>query len=158
MARRVEPVSGEFAFEHSIELRFRDTDAFGHVNNAVYLSYFEAARAGYYALVTGTPFMTGEHGSAHTFVIAEARVAYRAPVRFGEKLLVGCRFAWTGRTSFGLEYRIRAEETAAGTARIVADGETVQVMFDLERNRVTRVPDDLIALFESYEGRRIPRR
>jgi acyl-CoA thioester hydrolase len=158
VARRGEAIHGDFAFEHSVEVRFRDTDAFGHVNNAVYLSYFEAARAGYYAAVTGTPFMTGEHGSAHTFVIAEARVAYRAPVLFGERLLVGCRFAWTAKTSFGLEYRIRAEETPAGSARVVADGATVQVMFDLDRNRVVRVPADLISQFEEYENRTIPRR
>jgi acyl-CoA thioester hydrolase len=158
VGRRGEQLVGDFRYEHPVEVRFRDTDAFGHVNNAVYLSYFEAARAGYYAAVTGTPFMTGEHGSAHNFVIAEARVAYRAPVLFGETVLVGCRFAWTSRTSFGLEYRIRAETSTVGEGRTVADGETVQVMFDLARNRVARVPDELIALFEAYEGRPIPRR
>ncbi len=158
MGRRTEPVSGDFAYEHPIEVRFRDTDAFGHVNNAVYLSYFEAARAGYYAAVTGTPFMTGDHGSAHNFVIAEARVAYRAAVLFGETLLVGCRFAWAGKTSFGIEYRIRATKSAVGEARVVADGETVQVMFDLQRNRISRVPPELMARFEAYEGRPIPRR
>ena len=158
MVRRGAPITGEFAFEHPIEVRFRDTDAFGHVNNAVYLSYFEAARAGYYAAVTGTPFLTGDHGSAHNFVIAEARVVYRAPSLFGETLRVGCRFAWAGRTSFGLDYRVRAEKSAVGEERVVADGETVQVMFDLDRNRVTRVPADLLALFEEFEGGPIPRR
>jgi acyl-CoA thioesterase FadM len=43
-------------------------------------------------------------------------------------------------------------------ARLVADGETTQVMFDLERDRVTRVPADLLAMFEAYEGHEIPRR
>jgi acyl-CoA thioester hydrolase len=158
MSRRGEPVGGDFAYEHPVEIRFVDTDAFGHVNNAVYLSYFEAARAGYYAKVTGAPFMTGAHGSAHTFVIAEARITYRAPALFGEALVVGCRFAWTSRTSFGLEYSVKAEASVVGPARVVADGETVQVMFDLERNRVMRVPADLIAMFEAYQGRPIPRR
>lgn len=158
MTRRAEPITGDFRYEHPIEIRFVDTDAFGHVNNAIYLSYFEAARAGYYAAVTGSPFMTGEHGSAHTFVIAEARIAYRAPALFGEPLLVGCRFAWTSRTSFGLEYRIRAAQSAVGAARTIADGETIQVMFDLSAQRVMRVPADLIALFEQYQGGPIPRR
>jgi len=45
-----------------------------------------------------------------------------------------------------------------GKARVVADGESIQVMFDLDRNTVSRVPADLIAMFESYEGRQIPRR
>ena len=158
MSTRAERIGGDFRYEHPIEIRFADTDAFGHVNNAAYLTFFEAARAGYYAAVTGTPFMTGAHGSAHNFVVAEARVAYRAPARFGEPLLVGCRFAWTSRTSFGLEYRIRAEQSAVGTARTVADGETVQVMFDLASNRVARVPADLVDLFESYQGAPIRRR
>jgi acyl-CoA thioester hydrolase len=158
MTRRAEPPVGDFLFEHPIEVRFVDTDAFGHINNAVYLSYFEAARAGYYAKVNGVPFGTGAQAAERTFVIAEARISYRAPAFFGETLLVGCRFAWTSRTSFGVEYRVRAEESVIAPARAVADGETVQVMFDLERNRVMRVPPDLLALFENFEGRTIPRR
>jgi acyl-CoA thioester hydrolase len=158
VSRRGERIEGEFAYVHPIEVRFADTDAFGHVNNAVYLSYFEAARAGYYAAVYGQPFMTGEGGAAHTFVLAEAQIAYRSPVLFGEPLVCDCRFAWVGRTSFGVEYRISALASAVGAARVVADGTTAQVMFDLERNRIVRVPADLVEMFERYEGRAIPRR
>src|SRR6185436_13876380 len=104
MGTRRAHVEGDFRYEHPIEVRFVDTDAFGHVNNAVYLSYFEAARAGYYAVVTGAPFGTGESAADHTFVIAEAHVVYRAPAYFGERLIVGCRFNWTARSSFGLAY------------------------------------------------------
>ncbi|MDQ3938028.1 MAG: acyl-CoA thioesterase [Chloroflexota bacterium] len=152
MSVRRDTPAGEFRYEHPIEVRFVDTDALGHVNNAVYLSYFEAARAGYYAAVTGAPFGTGEHAAERTFVIAQASLVYRAPAFFGETLLVGCRFSWTSRSSFGLEYRVRADASPIAPARLVADGESVQVMYDLERNRVTRVPDDLLQLFERYEG------
>jgi acyl-CoA thioester hydrolase len=158
VATRRERVEGEFRYEHPIEVRFVDTDAFGHINNATYLSYFEAARAGYYAEVMGSPFGTGDRASERTFVIAEAHVFYRAPAFFGDRLLVGCRFSWSGRSSFALEYRVRAEESVVGPARVVADGTTVQVMFDLARNRVMRVPSDLLEEFEGYEGRSIPRR
>ncbi len=158
MAERRPRIEGEFPYEHPIEVRFVDTDALGHVNNAVYLSYFEAARAGYYAKVSGTPFGTGESAGERTFVIAEARIAYRAPAFFGEQLLVGCRFTWASRSSFGLEYRVRAEASPVGPARVVADGESTQVMFDLERNRVMRVPADLLEMFEGFEQRDIPRR
>src|SRR5512141_1190677 len=158
MSSRPEPPSGDLRYELPIQVRFVDTDAFGHVNNAVYLSYFEVARAGYYAKVMGVPFGTGAKAAEHTFVIAEARISYRSQVAFGEPLYVGCRFAWARRSSFGLEYRIRADASAIGPARLVADGETVQVMFDLVRNRVMRVPDDLLAMFEAFEERPIPRR
>ena len=158
MGTRRAQVEGDFHYEHPIEVRFVDTDAFGHVNNAVYLSYFEAARAGYYQTVTGNPFGTGESAAEHTFVIAEAHVTYRQPAFFGETLIVGVRFEWTAKSSFGLEYRVRAEKSAVADARLVADGATTQVMFDLTRGRVTRVPADLLALCEAYEGRVIPRR
>jgi acyl-CoA thioester hydrolase len=158
MSKSRAPVVGEFRYEHPIEVRFVDTDAFGHINNAVYLSYFEAARAGYYAAVTGTPFGTGEHAAERTFVIAEAHILYRAPAFFGEKLHVGCRLNWTARSSFGFEYRIRAEASALGAARLVADGETLQVMFDLQRQRPMRVPPDLLDEVEAFEERPIPRR
>ena len=158
MGRHGQPDRGQFRFEHPVEVRFVDTDAFGHVNNAVYLSYFEAARAGYYAAVAGTPFNTGEQAGQHTFVVAEAHVRYRAPAYFGETLLVGCRFAWVTRSSFGLEYRVRADATAVAPDRLIAEGESVQVMFDLRKERVMRVPSDLLAMFEEYEGRPIPRR
>ncbi len=141
-----------------MEVRFVDTDAFGHVNNAVYLSYFEAARAGYYARVVGIPFHSGEVAAEHTFVIAEARIFYRAPAFFGETLLVGCRFSWTSRSSFGLAYQIRAEASGVAPARVIADGETAQVMFDLVRQRIRRVPADLLERFEAFEGQPIPRR
>jgi len=158
MSTRRQPPAGEFRFEHPIEVRFADTDAFGHVNNAVYLTYFEAARAGYYAAVTGTPFGSGEHAAEHTFVVADASLVYRRPAFFGERLLVGCRFIWVSRSSFGLEYRVRADASKVAEARLVADGQSTQVMYDLGRNRVTRVPADLLVLFEDYEGQAIPRR
>ena len=156
--RRARAIEGDFRYEHAIEVRFVDTDAFGHVNNAVYLSYFEAARAGYYAAVAGEPFGTGPHAAERTFVVAEAHISYRAPAFFGETLLVGCRFAWAGRSSFGVEYRIRAEASVVAPARVVAEGETLQVMFDLKSNRPMRVPADLLGLCEAFEGREIPRR
>lgn len=157
MGARRGQYDGDFRYEHAIEVRFADTDALGHVNNAVYLTYFEAARAGYYAEVTGAPFGTGAQVAERTFVVAEARLTYRAPAFFGENLLVGCRFGWTSRSSFRLEYRVRAEASVVAPARVVAEGSTIQVMFDFERNRVTRVPADLVELFEKYEGHPIPR-
>ena len=69
------------------QVRFVDTDAFGHVNNAVYLSYFEAAGL-LSPAVTGIPFGTGESAGERTCVIAEAHVVYRSPAFFGERLFV----------------------------------------------------------------------
>jgi acyl-CoA thioester hydrolase len=154
---RAQPLEGEFRYRHPIEVRFVDTDALGHVNNATYFSYFEAARAGYYAAIAGAAFGRGPDASRSTFVIAEARIAYRSPALFGEPLVCACRVAWVGASSFGLEYRIDAEASPYGSARLVADGSTVQVFYDLPSGRVRRIPPELRERMESFEGRSLPR-
>jgi acyl-CoA thioester hydrolase len=139
-------------------VRYGDTDALGHINNAVYLSYFEAARAGYYAALTGRPFGTGVDAARFTFVIAEARVSYRQPAFFGEPIVCEAQVAWASRSSFGIAYRVVSEGSDIAPPRLVADGETAQVMFDLSANRVTRIPPELRAAIEVYEGRSLPTR
>lgn len=158
MSPRGRPVEGEFRYHHPVEVRYGDTDALGHVNNATYLSYFEAARAGYYAAVAGRPFGTGPGSLRHTFVIAEARVVYRQPAFFGEPIVVDARVAWATRSSFGLEYRVRSEGGPIAPARVVADGETTQVMFDIGAGRPTRMPAELLAAIEAFEGHPVPSR
>jgi acyl-CoA thioester hydrolase len=157
-AARARPLAGEFRYRHPIEIRYGDTDALGHVNNAVYLSYFEAARAGYYEQVTGHPFGTGPVAREGAFVIAEAHVVYRSPVRFGEPLACWCRVSWAGRSSFGLDYRLVAEASPIGAARTVAEGSSVQVFYDLARGTVGRMPGDLAMRMTELEGRPLPRR
>ena len=155
---RAQPIGGEFRYRHAIEIRFVDTDALGHVNNATYFSYFEAARAGYYALVTGSPFGSGPDAHRTTFVIAEARIDYRSPARFGQPLTCACRVSWAGRSSFGLEYLVEVAASPLGTARVVADGATVQVFYDLTSERVVRIPAELRERMEAFEGRPLPSR
>jgi acyl-CoA thioester hydrolase len=153
--RKPAPDAGAFRYRHPIEVRFGDTDALGHINNATYLSYFEAARAGYYEALMGTPFGTGEGADQYTFLIAEASLHYRTPGFFGDRVVVEARVPWAGRSSFGLDYRVLSEGGPSAPARLLADGSTVQVMFDLKRERVMRIPDDFRAKLEAFEGRPI---
>lgn len=158
MTRRSGPPAGPFRYRRPIEVRFADTDAMGHVNNAVYLSYFEVARAGYYREVTGSMFGIGAAANDRSFILAEARVTFASPARFGEPLLCEARVGWASRSSFSIEYRLLAEDSPFGRARLVAHGESVQVMYDYATNRVSRLPEDLLAMIRSYEGREIPTR
>ncbi len=155
---RPRPFDGEFRYRHRIEIRYGDTDALGHVNNAVYLSYFEMARGGYYTAVVGHPFGTGPDAERRTFVIAEAHITYRAPALYGEALSCWCRVGWVGRSSFSLEYRIDVDDPVGDRARLVADGSTVQVFYDLVSGKVMRMPAGLLASLQAYEGRGFPGR
>lgn len=157
-AQRHRRIDGEFRYRHPIEIRYGDTDALGHVNNAVYLSYFEAARGGYYTAVVGHPFGTGPDAERRTFVIAEAHITYRSPALYGEALSCRCRTGWVGRSSFSLEYRVEVSEGESGGLRLVADGSTVQVFYDLVGGKVMRMPPDLLAGLSAFEGRGLPPR
>lgn len=63
--------------------------------------------------------------------------------------------AWASRSSFGLEYRVLSEGGPVAPAREVADGSTVQVMFDLQAGRVARMPATLLAAITAFEGHAI---
>ena len=155
---RSRPLDGEFRYRHDIEIRYVDTDALGHVNNATYFSYFEAARAGYYREVSGHAFGTGPDAGKSTFVIAEAHITYRQPALFGEPLWCSCRVGWVGRSSFSFEYRVEVGASDLGDARVVADGSTVQVFYAPWAGKVLRMPDGLLEQMERFEGRPLPTR
>ncbi|MGC8634959.1 MAG: acyl-CoA thioesterase [Candidatus Limnocylindrales bacterium] len=158
MMTRPYPPRGPFHYRRPIEVRFGDTDAMGHVNNAVYLTYFEMARAGYYRAATGSTFGIGAESNERSFILAEARVTYVSPIRFGEPLVCECRVAWAGCSSFGMEFRLLAEDSPFGRARLAAHGATVQVMYDYATGRVQPLPAELRARVEAYEGRPITSR
>ena len=110
----------DFNFAISLYVWFRDLDAMGHVNNAVYLQFFEQARSRYWlSLLSGESPSAGlshppsQHVDEHAFqkinfIVAHAECDYVTPARMGESLLVGCRISEIGRSSFTFEYRIEA--------------------------------------------------
>ncbi len=127
-----------------IEPRFRDTDAMGHLNNAVYVTYFEVARAAYWRALTGDP-----NYQRVPFILAHTTIDFRSPAFVGEALEIGIRVARLGGKSFTCEYRI--EEQAS--RRLVCEGRSVQVIFDYEKDRSYEIPESLRAAIRAFEGR-----
>ena len=115
-----------------LEVRYSDYDTKEHVNNAVYLTYFEMARA--------RAWLEEIAGSADfPFVVAEATVRYRSQARIGDPLDISI---WTGEVrtkAWTWHYRINDPRDE----RLVADGSTVQVMFDYTTRRSIPIPDEL---------------
>jgi acyl-CoA thioester hydrolase len=146
---------GEFRFRRPIEVRFADTDAMGHVNNAAYLTYCEIARAAYYEAVTGEPLPLGAHGASEGMILAEARITYRTPAFYGETLTIEARVGRIGRSSFTQEFRLTAPDSRYGEARLVAVSESTQVMYDYTAERPIRMSDELASAMEAFEGRRL---
>jgi acyl-CoA thioester hydrolase len=148
-------LDGTFAHAHPIEIRFSDTDAMGHVNNARYLTYCEIARVAYYERVAGEPLPLATHGAEEGMILAQISIAYRSPAFFGETLTVETRVERIGRTSFGMVHRLTAPTSRYGAARLVAVADSVLVTYDYGEDHPIPVPDRLAEGIEALEGRRL---
>jgi acyl-CoA thioester hydrolase len=143
-------LAGDFSHRTRVEVRFGDTDAMGHVNNAVYMTFVESARVAWWTATTGEP-LEREAGRAEGLILAEAEIAFRSPLFFGETVVVETRAKGLGRTSLGLEHRMTASRPG-GPVRLVATCRSVIVRYDY----VAEVPipwrPDLIERLEAFEG------
>lgn len=142
---------GDFGHRRDIQVRFADTDAMGHVNNAVYLTYCEIARITYWTDVTGDPVHLGTQG-AESLILAEARISYRAPAFHGETVTVETRATRIGRSSFSLEHRLTAC-VPGQPSRLVATSESVLVRYDYRRESSVALSDEFVGAIEAFEGR-----
>ena len=139
-----------FRFRTTVDIRFRDVDALGHVNNAVYFTYFEIARSAYFAAVQGRRLGVEDFG----IVVAEASCRYRSPAFYGERLIVEVATTSLRSRSFELRYRITAEDDG----RLVAEGRTVLVAYDHRARRTTTLSPAFRRQIEHFEGRTIGER
>ena len=125
------------AFTLGIEVRFRDCDPMGHVNNAVYLTYLEQARFAHWREIWGMNFERLPEGTPGV-ILAHADIDYRRPAKYGDHLEVRIALASIGRTSFKYEYEIVDQ-----AGRIVATARSVQVMYDYAAANPVPIPDVL---------------
>ena len=126
------------SFEHELEVRFRDCDSMGHVNNAVYLTYLEQARFAHWQRLTGV------RGIPRNFIPARIECDYRAQATVGDRLIIRLHVAAVGNSSFTFEYEI----SNGRTREVVATARSVQVMYDYAAGRSIPLPDDVRARLE----------
>ncbi|MFC7157659.1 acyl-CoA thioesterase [Halomarina halobia] len=119
----------EFRYETELQVRVRDLDHMGHVNNAMYATYMEQARTDYFGDVLNVGLDDLE------MAVVSSHIEFKRQVRYGGGLTVQVRVPQLGRTSFPLEYRFLDDGEAAATAR------TVQVSLDSENDTACPLPD-----------------
>ena len=134
-------------FVHTERVRFGDLDAMRHLNNVVFLRYFETARIGYLRHIVP------EHDPAHPetsgfgLIFAECHINYRSPVHFDDSLEVHCGIADVRRSSFKVTFEMKVGD------RLAAEGEGVLVGFDYAQGRAQPLPEALSArLLVEAEG------
>ncbi|WP_265111412.1 acyl-CoA thioesterase [Halosolutus halophilus] len=118
----------DYSYETDVDVRLRDIDFMGHVNNAVYASYLEQARQAYFVDVLGVSLTEADT------VLATLEIDYVSPIEAEEDVTVALRIPELGNSSLPMEYEIRADGERAATAR------TVQVVVDRETGRSAPIP------------------
>ena len=115
-------------FDHPVSVRWRDTDALGHVNNAVYLTYLEEARDAFYLRVLGDPI----------YVVVRLEVDFRAEVRHDDRRVhVEVAVERMGTTS------LTTRETIIGPAgEVVAQARVVSVRWNPAQRKAVAFSDD----------------
>ena len=135
------------AYRHrtTLQVRFRDIDAFRHVNNAVFFSYVELARIRYLldVLEPEEPF------DRMPVILARVELDYRSPIQFGEEVVVETRVERIGHSSFAMAHRM----TAGTEARLVGDVQTVLVTYDYAAARPMPIPGDWRRRIGAHEQR-----
>ena len=132
-ARYYDPRVPRFPFVHRETVRFRDLDALGHVNNAVYLTYLEQARVA---------CLIPEGADYSDMILARCEIDFRSQLSLGETVEIAVTPTRVGTKSFELAYEMRAGD------RVVAEAKTVLVAYDYERGESRPLPDAWRKLLE----------
>lgn len=115
-----------------IPVRFKDIDQMGHVNNSVFLTYFEEARIVFITDVLGIDSPEG-----YNFILAQASCDYIKPIQLQSQVQIHIWISGIGRKSFKFKYIIIDK----GNITVeYAKGETVQVFYDYKTGVSVPIP------------------
>lgn len=122
---------------HTERVRFGDLDAMRHLNNVVFLRYFETARIAYIRSLMPEHAPANPEGSGFGLIFAECNIAYRSPVQFDEEVATTCKVDEVRRSSFRIAFDMRV-----GT-RLAAEGYGWLVGYDYAKNESAPLPEAL---------------
>jgi len=113
-----------------IQVRFRDLDAYGHVNNAVYMSYLEVSRV---ELIHDL-FMRDMANNIQ-YLLISVKLDYLQPILLNDKVFVHCKFDEPGKVRFKVKYNLHN-----GEGKVFAKGYSEHALFNGNTNRPMRLP------------------
>jgi acyl-CoA thioester hydrolase len=136
-------------FKHKtpIQVRFKDVDMMGHINNADYFSYVEVARLKYYDTVIGAD---SDWHDQHGLIMAHFEINFLKAASFDDMISVYTRCSKLGKKSFELEWKIVSESNEQETT--LADGKTVIVCYDYNSALTVEIPPDRKQMIKEFDG------
>lgn len=120
---------------HKIEVRFADLDVMGHVNNAIFLNYFEQGRMSFFRQRIGDSWDWNKYG----IIVARNEIDYLTPVLLHDEVYVTAEYGTFGNKSFQMSMLVYKLEDGqkVGCAR----GLVTVVCFDYQQKKTIPVPE-----------------
>lgn len=128
-----------------LPVEWGEMDAYGHVNNTVYLRWFESARMEYFRRA-GWPEVEREIGVGP--ILHSTRARFRAPVEWPDEVEVTARVAGIGADRFTMHYEVRSLRMD----RLACEGEGVIVSYDYRARGKAPLPAVIRERIEELEG------
>ena len=147
MKLNLEEEKAKFKFRMKLDIRWSDMDEMRHVNNAVYLTYFEQARVYYFH--EACQWNWKEIGA----ILANAHIDYIRPVVFPNPTYVHVRTSRLGNKSFETRYLITS--VVNGVEEITTTGYATMVLFDYATNKSVEMPNYLKKHLHQYKIKKI---
>lgn len=121
-----------YTYKTEIPIRFSDMDSYGHVNNAVYLTYFEIARSNYWRDAIGWDWTQAG------VILGRSEINYLKPLTLNDKISCYVRTTRIGNSSFDVMH-VLVKHGPNGD-EICTTGKTVCISYDYSANKSTPIP------------------
>jgi acyl-CoA thioester hydrolase len=131
-----------------IPVAWGDMDAMGHVNNTIYLRYFESVRMTYFERI-GLMAHMQEHGIGP--ILAETRCRFRLPLDYPDEVTAGARVARLEADRFLMEYAVVSHQHG----RVAAEGDGLIVTYDYDAGKKAVVPVEAVSAIRALEDSRL---
>lgn len=126
-----------------IPVAWGEMDAFGHVNNVVYLRWFETGRMSFFSEV-GVTLRDIAEGVGP--ILAQTSCAFKRPVTFPDTITVHTSIGRIGTKSFTMLYRVVSQ----ALGEVAAEGDGTIVWFDYGKGASVAIPDELRARLQAH--------
>jgi acyl-CoA thioester hydrolase len=133
------PQLEDFPYRLTDNVRFADLDPNGHVNNAVYASYFETGRV---TLMKDHSYWGLQEGL--TWIMVRLDIHFRAELHWPGTIEMGLGVAKFGRTS------VTFDQVVFSKTRCVASAQAVTVLIDQVTRKPTPITPEILAKFQPW--------
>ena len=125
-----------------IYIRFKDIDAMGHVNNAVYITFFEEGRKAFLSEVLGITEPSG-----YSMILATISCEYIKPLCLTDNAVLETWVADIGKKSFRFKYRVFDKENPG---ILFAKGESVMVAYNYKDKLSITIPPEFVKMMNDF--------